>query len=153
MKLAPYETKILIYHYKTMDKIIEVIKHVFTTGSDTHIKICVPSLLNLFSAFIFIGFAIIIGVFKQHNMIAGVNCKSKKELAKIDLKYLCNLFGIITGIFGLILFITPFVLKYFEISKYNILVNIIGVLSCCAFLILFLNVIKKDRIFNNNKNV
>ena len=128
-----------------MEKLLEVIKHVFTTGSDA-------SLLNLFGAFILLSAALIVGVFKQYNMIAGVNCKSKKQLAKMDLKYLCNVFGVITGIFGLILFITPFVLKYFEISKYNVPVYLIGLLSCCAFLMLYLNVIKKDRIFNKNEN-
>ena len=53
---------------------------------------------------IFFAMGIIIGVFKQHWLIAGVNTASKEELTKIDLEYVGKYFGIFSGVFGVILF-------------------------------------------------
>ncbi len=115
-----------------MDKIIDVIKQVIVSGET--------------AGLVFIAIAIIIGVFKQHWLIAGVNTASKKELAKIDLEYVGKYFGIFFGIFGLILFVAPIIFRYLNIVKYYHYFIPIITIAFVAFMFLYGH-IKKDRIY------
>ena len=115
-----------------MDKIIEVLKQAI------EVKI----------GLVCIVIAIVVGVFKQHWLIAGVNTMSKKELAKIDLDYLTKYFGLFFAIFGLLMMLSPFLLDFLNLNEHRYLIMTVGTLLFCIFLILWLNVIKKDRIYN-----
>ena len=65
-----------------MGKIINVIKQVITSSDITFVAI----------GLLFIIIAIVVGVFKQYWLIAGVNTAPKKELEKIDLEYVGKYF-------------------------------------------------------------
>ena len=95
---------------------------------------------------------LIIGVYKQYHLIAGVNTMPKKELAKMDLEYIGKWFGIFSGIFGFIMFVFPFVFKYLGVNKYNSHFFGIVILTYVGLMLLYFNIIKKDRIFRNNTN-
>ena len=128
-----------------MDKIIEVISQVIKSGD------AVPTTV---AGSIILFFAIVVGVFKQYDLIAGVNTMSKKEKAKMDLDYMCKSFGIIFGLLGLFLLISPFIFAYFNIKhEHRNIIIPIAICSFCVFMCLFFNVIKKNRIYNKDKNV
>ena len=118
-----------------MDKIIDVFKQIIEHE-------------NIVPGFIFIFIAILVGVFQQHWIISGVNTMSKREKAKMDLDYMCKSFGVLFGILGLFVLLSPFIFDYFNI-KYEYRHHIVGIVSITyiVFMVLFLRVIKKDRIF------
>ena len=95
---------------------------------------------------LFIFLAILIGVFKQHWLIAGVSIAPKEELEKIDLEYIGKYFGISLGTLGFGLFLCPLVFTYFEITKFYDYFLISSVFSFTIFLFVF-GAIKKDRIY------
>ena len=100
---------------------------------------------------LFIAIAIVVGVFKQTWLIAGVNTMPKKELAKIDLNYLGKWFGIFFGIFGSVIILSQFIFNYLNIMNYHHHFKFISTLAFCAFLILYFNVIKRKRIYNKQE--
>ena len=100
---------------------------------------------------LFIVIGILIGVFKQTWLIAGVNTMSKKELAKMDLDYVGKWFGIFSGVFGGIFILSQFIFKYLNIMNYYHYFILISIFVFCVFLILYFNVIKKDRIYKKTE--
>ena len=120
-----------------MDKIIDVFKQVVTSRFDvTYVAI----------GLLFIIIAIVVGVFKQYWLIAGVNTASKKELTKIDLEYVGKYFGIFFGIFGLAYVVSPFIFRYFNIMENFGLFSVIAPLSLVILMFSYGH-IKKDRIY------
>ena len=113
-----------------------VIKLVFKSGD---IWVAVVGLL-------FIIIAIVIGVFKQDWLIAGVNTTPKKELEKIDLEYVGKYFGIFFGIFGLSLMLSPFIFRYLNIMNYFHYYIPITTFAFVGFMYLY-GYLKKDRIY------
>ena len=101
---------------------------------------------------VFIAIGIIVGVFKQYWLIAGVNTASKKELEKIDTEYVGKYFGIFTGVFGITLFFTPFILRRLDLMKYYHYFKIIEILVFVVFMFLYGH-LKKDRIYKKNSSV
>ena len=99
----------------------------------------------------FIVIGVIVGVFKQYWLIAGLNTASgmtSKELAKIDLDYITKYFGLFFGTFGLFLVLSPFIFGFFDVKqevRNTIFPIVIG--SFCIFLVLYFNVFKKKRIY------
>ena len=96
---------------------------------------------------LFILIAIVVGVFKQTWLIAGVNTTPKEKLAKMDLDYLAKYFGLFFGIFGGIMILGVFICTYLNIMNYFHRSMPIAILVFCAFIILFFNVIKRKRIY------
>ena len=115
---------------------MEVFKQVINFGD---VKISPVGLFFIFTA-------IMIGVFKQYWLIAGVNTTSKKELEKIDLEYLGKYMGIFLGIFGLSLTISPFVFRYFNIFEYYRYFMVFAPFIFVAFLFIY-SYLKKDKIY------
>ena len=99
----------------------------------------------------FIVIGVVVGVFKQYWLIAGLNTKSSKELAKIGLDYVTKYFGLFFGILGLLLMLSPIFFDYFDVTREerNKILPIV-IISFAAFLILYFNVIKRKKV--NNKN-
>jgi hypothetical protein len=98
---------------------------------------------------LFIVIAIVVGVFKQSWLIAGVNTMSKKEKEKMDLDYLAKQFGICFGIFGMFMVLIPFLYNLLNLNHgHRAIIMMIAIFSFCGFLIVWLNVVKKDRIYN-----
>jgi hypothetical protein len=98
---------------------------------------------------LFIVIAIVVGVFKQSWLIAGVNTMSKKEKEKMDLDYLSKQFGICFGIFGVFMLLCPFLHNLLNLNYgHRAIIMMIAIFSFCGFLIVWLNVVKKDRIYN-----
>ena len=118
-----------------MDRIIDVFKQVIERGNT------VPGLLIIFVA-------ILIGFFKMYYLMAGASVMSKEEKAKIDLNYLCKSFGILFGILGLFVLFSPFIFDFFNIKReHHSNIEAIIAISYIVFMVLFFNVIKKDRIY------
>ena len=115
---------------------MEVIKQVFKSGD---IWVVVIGLLIII-------IAIMIGVFKQYWLIAGVNTTPKKELEKIDLEYVEKYFGIFFGIFGLSLMLSPFIFRHFNIMNYFHYFIPITTFAFAGFMFLYGH-LKKDRIY------
>jgi hypothetical protein len=99
---------------------------------------------------LFILIAVVVGVFKQTWLIAGVNTMPKEKLAKMDLDYLGKYFGLFFGLFGGIVVISPFIFAYLSIMKYFPGFFMVATLGFCAFVILYFNVIKRKRIYNKH---
>ena len=98
----------------------------------------------------FIVIGVVIGVFKQHWLIAGLNAASgmtSKELAKIDLDYVTKYFGLFFCIFGLIMVLSPFIFDFFDVKHEvrNIIFPIV-IVSFCVLILCF-SVFKKKRIY------
>ena len=98
---------------------------------------------------IFIAAGILVGVFKQYWLIAGVNTASKKDLEMIDLEYVGKYFGIFFGVFGIILFFMPIIFRFLNLMKFGVFFFIISVFAFVIFLFVFGH-IKKDRIYKKN---
>ena len=96
---------------------------------------------------LFIVIAIVIGVFKQTWLIAGVNTMSKEKLAKMDLDYLGKSFGLFFGTFGGIMVLGVFICTYLNVMSYFHRIMPIAIIAFCVFLILYFNVIKRKRIY------
>ena len=99
---------------------------------------------------LFILLAIVIGVFKQTWLIAGVNTMSKEKLAKMDLDYLGKSFGLFFGTFGGIMFLGVFICTYLNVMSYFHRIMPIAIIAFCVFLILYFNVIKRKRIYKTS---
>ena len=95
---------------------------------------------------LFIVIGIVVGVFKQYWLIAGVNTAPKKELEKIDLNYVGKYFGIFCGGLGVILIVGQFVFLYFNIRGYMTIFFPIMILLFVVFLFTYGH-LKKDRIY------
>ena len=115
---------------------MEVFKQVINFGD---VKISPIGLL-------FIVIAIMIGVFKQYWLIAGVNTTSKRELEKIDLEYVGKYMSIFLGIFGLSYIIIPSIFRYFNIFEYYRYFMVFAPFVFVAFLFIFGH-LKKDKIY------
>jgi len=125
-----------------MDKIINAIKQVITSPDVSFIAI----------GLLFIVFGVLAGVFKQYWFIAGVNCTSKKELAKMDLNYLCKYFGIFMCALGLFIVLSTFSYEYFSLKyEWRAFIFMTVLLSFCIFMIWFFNVKKKSRIYKKDE--
>ena len=120
-----------------MDKIVIVIEQVFKSK-------------DIIAGVVFILIAIVVGVFKQTWLIAGINTMPKKELAKLDLEYLRKWFGIFFGIFGGAMILCVFICMYLNVMNYYRSFMGFAVMAFCAFIILYFNVIKRKRIYNKN---
>ena len=96
---------------------------------------------------LFIIVAIVVGVFKQTWLIAGINTMSREKKAKMDLDYLGKYFGLFFGIFGGIIILSVFICTYLNIMNYFHRFIPIAIIVFCAFLILYFNVIKRKRIY------
>ena len=104
------------------------------------------------AGFIFIVGGVIIGIFKQYWLIAGLNTKSSSELAKIDLDYVTKYFGLFFGIFGVFMVLSPILFDCFNVTAENRkTIFTIGVLSFVVFILLYFNVIKRKRVYNKNE--
>jgi uncharacterized protein YacL len=121
-----------------MDGIINVFKNV-------EIKYVAVGML-------FIVIAIVVGIFKQTWLIAGVNTMSKEKKAKMDLDYLGKSFGIFFGVFGGIIILSVFICTYLGVMDYFHRFIPIAILAFCAFLLLYINVIKRNKIYKKNEN-
>jgi hypothetical protein len=97
---------------------------------------------------LFILIAIVVGVFKQTWLIAGINTTPKEKLAKMDLEYVAKYFGLFFGIFGGIVIISPFIFAYLGFMNYFHGFFITSTLGFCTFLILYFNVFKRKRIYS-----
>ena len=115
---------------------MEVIKQVFKSGD---IWVVVVGLLIII-------IAIVIGVFKQYWLIAGVNTAPKKELEKIDLEYIGKYFGIFLGIYGLSLMLSPLIFRYLNIMNYFHYYIPITTFAFVVFMFLYGH-LKRDRIY------
>ena len=94
--------------------------------------------------------AIVVGVFKQYWLIAGVNTSQKKELEKIDLEYVGKYFGLFLGIFGLFIVLIPFIFILLNIKDiYPGLILGGGTIVFVVFMFLYGH-FKKDRIYKKN---
>jgi hypothetical protein len=122
-----------------MDK-VSVIEQVSKSGGFVFVGI----------GLLFILIAVVVGVFKQTWLIAGVNTMPKEKLAKMDLDYLGKYFGLFFGIFGGIVVISPSIFAYLSIMKYFPGFFMVATLGFCAFVILYFNVIKRKRIYNKH---
>jgi len=102
---------------------------------------------------LFIVIGIVVGVFKQYWLIAGLNTKSGKELAKIDLDYVTKYFGLFFGIFGLFLVLSPIIFDCFNITQEgrNTIIPIV-IISFVVFILLYFNVIKRKRVYKKNEH-
>ena len=98
---------------------------------------------------VFMAIGLVVGVFKQYWLIAGVNIASKKELEKIDMKYVGKYFGIFCGVFGVILFFTPFILRCLDLIKYHHYFIMSEVLTFVVFMFVYGH-LKKNRIYKKN---
>ena len=99
----------------------------------------------------FIVIGVVVGVFKQYGLIAGLNTASgmtSKELAKIDLDYVTKYFGLFFGIMGLLMVLSPLIFDFLDVKQEvrNVIFPII-IVSFCVFLILYFNVIKRKRVY------
>ena len=123
-----------------MDKTVNIFEQVFKSHD--------VGVLGVGLLFILIG--IVVGVFKQTGLIAGVNTMSREKKAKMDMDYLAKYFGLFFGIFGGIMIVGVFICTYLNIMNYFHRSMPIAILSFCAFIILYFNVIKRKRIYNKN---
>jgi len=123
-----------------MDEIINVVKQTVKSVD------VVPIVLGLF----FIIIAIVVGVFKQYWLIAGVNTAPKKELEKIDLDYVGKYFGLFLGVFGGIIILGSIICGYLNIMKHFHRFMPFAIFAFVAFLFLHGH-IKKDRIYKKNE--
>ena len=98
------------------------------------------------AGFICLILGIVVGVFKQYWLIAGVNTAPKKELDKIDLDYVGKYFGISIGTLGIILIAGQFVFLYFNIRGYMTIFFPIMILLFVVFMFTYGHY-KKDRIY------
>ena len=97
---------------------------------------------------IFIVIGVIVGVFKQHWLIAGLNTKSSSELAEMDLNYFTKYFGLFFGVLGVILVLSPFLFNLFNVDpELRRTIFGIAIVAFVAFILLFFNVIKRKRIY------
>ena len=104
-----------------------------------------PDILHVICGIVFIAIAIFVGVFKQKELIAGVNTMPVKEMNKIDFDYVCKWFGIFFGIIGFLFFISPFIFRYFNSTNFLFITPIV---SCAIIIFMFVfGYIKKDRIY------
>jgi len=104
--------------------------------------------VNFIIGLIFTLIGIIVGVFKQYWLIAGLNTKTGSELAEIDLDYVTKYFGIFFGVLGLFLMLCPLVFNYFEVNENEqTKVIMIAVVSVVLFIPLYFNVIKRKRVY------
>ena len=123
-----------------MDEIINFIKQVVKSVE------VIPLLIGLF----FIAIAVIVGVFKQYWLIAGVNTAPKKELEKIDLDYVGRYFGLFFGVFGGIVTLGSIICGYLNIMKHFHRFMPVAIFTFVALLFLHGH-IKKDRIYKKNE--
>ena len=121
-----------------MDKNVNIIEQLIKSGGIVIVGV----------GLLFILIAIVVGVFKQTNLIAGVNTMSKEKKAKMDLDYMAKYFGLFFGIFGGIMILGVFICTYLNAMKYFHRFMPIAIIGFCAFLILYFNVIKRKRIYN-----
>jgi len=101
---------------------------------------------------LFILIAIVIGLFKQTWLIAGVNTMPKAKLAKMDLDYLGKYFGLFFGIFGGIMVLGVFICTYLNIMHYFHRVFPFAIIAFVVFVILYFNVIKRKRIYKTSND-
>ena len=101
---------------------------------------------------LFVALGVIVGVFKQHWLIAGVNAASSKELEKVDIVYVRKYFGIFCGGFGALLFFSPFVFRYLDIMMYYHSFRSASHPVFVLFLFLY-GFIKRDRIHKKNDKI
>ncbi len=120
-----------------MDKIANIIELVRT--SDDKVGVII--------GLVFIVIAILVGVFKQHWLIAGVNTAPKKDLAKIDLEYVGKYFGIFFGIFGFIIFLGSFLCICLNISMNYFGIFMLPFTLAFVVFLFWYGHVKKDRIY------
>jgi len=98
-------------------------------------------------------FGIISIVFKEYGHIAGLNTMSKKELAKMDLDYVTKVSGVLFCLLGLIMMLNPIIFDTFDVSKEDrFKYSPYLVISFVVFMILYLNVFKRKRIYNKKQS-
>jgi glucan phosphoethanolaminetransferase (alkaline phosphatase superfamily) len=108
--------------------------------------------LDVIMGLLIIVSAIIIGVFKQYQFIAGLNTKSSKELAKIDLDYVTKYFGIFFGILGLFMVLSPLLYDCFNVTQeVRNKITPIVIISIVVFILLYLNVFKRKRVYKKDE--
>lgn len=120
-----------------MDKIANIIELVRT--SDDKVGVII--------GLVFIVIAILVGVFKQHWLIAGVNTAPKKDLAKIDLEYVGKYFGIFFGIFGFIIFLGSFLCILLNISMDYFGIFLLPFTLAFVVFLFWYGYVKKNRIY------
>jgi hypothetical protein len=99
----------------------------------------------------FIVIGIVVGVFKQYRVIAGVNTMSGKELAKIDLDYLTKYFGLFFGAFGLLMVLSSLLFGYFSVTiGVRCCITLVSVISFVVFILLYFNVIKRNKVYKKS---
>ena len=124
-----------------MDKLIEGIKQVIPFW-DVHFKV----------GLLFIVLGIIIGVFKQYWLIAGVNTMSKKKKKNIDLAYLGKYFGLFSVVFGFLTIFCSILFIHLDMKyEYRALFFHIITFGFVVFIFWYFYGLKKDRVFKKNE--
>ena len=123
-----------------MDKTVNIFEQVFKFQNGGGLGV----------GLLFILLGIVVGVFKQTGLIAGINTMPREKLAKMDMDYLAKYFGLFFGVFGGIMILGVFICTYLNIMNYFHRSMPVSILSFCAFIILYFNVIKRKRIYNKN---
>jgi len=121
-----------------MDKTVNIIEQVIKSNNVVIVGV----------GLLFILIAIVVGVFKQTWLIAGVNTMPKEKLAKMDLDYMAKYFGLFFGIFGGMIILGVFICTYLNMMNYFHRFMPIAIFAFCGFIILYFNVIKRKRIYN-----
>ena len=121
-----------------MDKTVNVVEQLVKSGGVVFVGI----------GLLFILIAIVVGVFKQTWLIAGVNTMPKEKLAKMDLDYVAKYFGLFFGIFGGMMISGVLICTYLNVMNYFHRSMPIAIVAFCAFIILYFNVFKRKRIYN-----
>jgi hypothetical protein len=68
----------------------------------------------------------------------------------MDMDYVGKYFGLFFGIFGGVIILGVFICRYLGVMNYFHRFMPIAILTFCAFIILFFNVIKRKRIYNKS---
>lgn len=121
-----------------MDKTVNIIEQVFNSQDVTFVAI----------GLLFVLIAIVVGVFKQTWLIAGINTMSKEKRDTMNMDYVAKYVGLFFGIFGGIMILSVFICTYLNVMNYFNRLITIAIVSFCVFLILYFNVFKRKRIYN-----
>jgi uncharacterized membrane protein len=107
------------------------------------------NLLILGLGLLIILIAIVVGVYKQTWLIAGVNTMSREKKARFNLDYLCKFVGWILGVLGGLMVVGMLVCAFFDILDYYNKVMPFVVIGLCAYLILSFYVFNKKKFYIN----
>ena len=94
--------------------------------------------------------AVAIGVYKHYWFIAGMTSMSYEKKKRMDMDYFCKNVGIFLGLLGGIMILGLFVCKWMNVMDYYHRLMPFVVLAIVSFMILYLSVIKRSRVFGKS---